>query len=162
MRLQRPIYVRKPVAEIQLRVVTRDLPDDSLVEVTDLQLQPGEAATGAEAPNPREVGSTAGRTQYRNGVIHDGVEVVILANVDRATPTRQEVRNALGETRVGTYRYGTLNGAPAYADARTHRADRGWGRPLVLTERNDAYLRTKVEGGNARAHLRLAWEDREP
>ncbi|MCT1607149.1 hypothetical protein M3B43_07380 [Nesterenkonia massiliensis] len=158
MRLQRPLYTRKPVRQIRLRVITEDLPDGAWVDVTDLQLQPGEAATGVTV-NPREAGTTAGRTQYRNGVAHDGMEIVALANIDRATPARLEVRSARGHTRIGSYRFGELNGTPAYADARTHRASHGHGRPPVVTARSDLYLRTKL---NNRAHLRLTWEDREP
>ncbi|WP_300345512.1 hypothetical protein [Nesterenkonia sp.] len=157
MRLQRPLYTRKPVDRIKLRLVVQGLPAGAHIDVTDLQLQPGELATGVTV-NPREAGSRRGRTQYRNGVIHNGMEIVALANIDRATPTRLEIRNAVGDTRIGSYRFGHLDGTPAIADARTHTATHGYGRPPVITQRSDLYLHTALAG---RAHLRLQWDDRE-
>lgn len=158
MRLQRPIYPLKPIEKISLRVVTNDMPEGSQVEVTDMQIQPGELATGVTV-NPREVGTKVGSRQWRNGVVHGGMEVIALANIDRATPTRVEVSNVHGEVQVGTYRFGNLAGGRAWADGRQHRANQGWGHVPVITERSDLYLRTKMEG---RAHVTIEWDDREP
>lgn len=159
MRVQRPLYAPKPVAEIRLRVVAREIPGDGEVDITDVQLQSGELASGVTV-NPREAGTTAGGSHYRNGVVHAGMEVVALANIDKATPTRMEVLNSRGDVRIGSYRFGERNNFSAYADARTHRASHGWGRPPVITERSDLNLRTY--GITGRVHLRLRWEDREP
>lgn len=158
MRLQRPVYVRKPVAEITLRVVARDLPSGAEVDVTDLQIQPGERTSGV-AVNVREVGSRPGDHHYRNGVIHDDLEVIVMANTDRATPTRMEVLGADDDIRVGSYRFGTPANGRGWVDGRTHRANAGWGRPPVITQRSDLYLRTHLEGG--RAHMRMQWRDRD-
>lgn len=153
------MQTRKPVAEVTLRFEARDVPGSARIDVTDIQMQPGEQPTGI-VPNPREAGtSVTGRRQYRNGVIHEGMEVVALANLDRTTPAKVMVRDGFGDVRVGGFRFGDLSGEVAEADAQTHSASHGWGRPPIITERSDLYLRTQLQG---RAHLRLEWEDREP
>jgi len=159
MRLQRPLYAQKPIEQIRLRIVGRDIPAGAELEVTDVQLQPGEEATGVGV-NVREAGTTAGGTHWRNGVVHEGMEVLALANIDRATPVRMEVLNARADTRIGSYRFGTPPAGRAHVDGRTHSASAGWGRPPIITERSDLYLTTiEAEG---RAHLRLQWEERQP
>lgn len=158
MRLQRSVYVRKPVREITLRVRAAGLPEGAHIDVTDVQLTPG-ATPGGVTVAPQEAGTMAGgATQWRNGVVHDGMEVVALADPDRTTPAKVTVLNASGSTRLGSFRFGNVQGR-AEVDPRSHRATHGWGRPPLITQRSDLYLRTQCEG---RAHLRLEWEDREP
>ncbi|MBO0596597.1 hypothetical protein I2485_06870 [Nesterenkonia sp. E16_7] len=155
MRLQRPIYAQKPVEEIRLRIRARDIPSSAHLDVTDVQLQPGEDST-AVVPNPREAGTTAGGVQYRNGVVNGDMEVVALTNLDRATPTRVELHNVAGEARVGSYRFGSFTG-DAYVDGEEGAASRGWGRAPIITQRSDLTLRSSTE---RRMHIRLRWRDR--
>ena len=155
VRLQQPLYVTKPVASIRLRVMARDVPTSAAVTVSDIQLQAGEQATGV-APNPAEVGTTAGRAQYRNGVVNNKLSVIALSNGDRAAPVRVDVRNASGMTRVGSYRFGDVQGN-ATADGPNHTATHGYGRAPIVTERQDLHLNAEATG---RIHLRLAWHER--
>ncbi|WP_346921685.1 hypothetical protein [Glutamicibacter creatinolyticus] len=155
MRLQQPLYVDKPVRSIKLKITAKDVPTSAAVIITDVQLQPGEQATGI-VPNPREAGTTQGRPQYRNGVVNPGLEVVALSNSDKAAPVRLNVRNAKGNTRIGSYRFGKLNG-DAIADGPNHTATHGYGLAPIITERSDLHLRNAIDG---RVHLRLAWHER--
>lgn len=155
MRLQQPIFADKPVRNIRLRISARDVPASAAVKVTDIQLQPGETATGVVF-NPREVGTTPGRAQYRNGVINPGLRVLALSNADKAAPVRMAISGASGPVRVGSYRFGNVRGT-ATVDGPKHSATQGHGRAPIVTERQDLNLRTELL---KRAHLRLAWEER--
>ena len=155
MRLQQPIHVDKPVQSIKLRITTTDVPLSAAVLITDIQLQPGEQATGV-VPNPAEIGTTPTREQYRNGVINPGLKVVALSNAGKATPISMNIR-AKGPAQIGSYRFGTLNG-PALADGERHSASHGYGLVPIITERQDLNLDTMV---TSRAHLRLGWIERE-
>lgn len=155
MRLQQPIHVDKPVQSIKLRITATDVPLSAAVLITDIQLQPGEQATGI-VPNPAETGTTPTREQYRNGVINPGLKVVALSNAGKATPLTINVRGK-GRTQIGSYRFGTLNG-PALADGERHTASHGYGLVPIITERQDLNLDTVVA---SRAHLRLGWTERE-
>lgn len=156
MRLQQPIYVEKPVKSIRLRITATDVPESSSVIITDVQLQAGELATGV-VPNALEAGTKQLGKQYRNGVVNNRMTLVALSNADAAAPVRMRVLNAKGETRIGSYRYGELNGT-AVTDARQHLASKGWGRPPTITERSNLNLEAFATG---RLHLRLAWNERE-
>lgn len=155
MRLQQPIYAAKPVNSIKLRIAATDVPTSAAVRITDVQLQPGELPTGV-VPNPSEVGTTPGRWQFRNGVINPGLTIVALSNADKAAPVRLLVENASGQTTIGSYRFGALNGS-AHTDAKAHAATDGWGRAPIVTERQDLTLRTDIEN---RLHARLMWNER--
>ena len=156
MRLQQSIYPkRKPIGEIRLRVEARGVPGSARVRVTDIQLQAGETASGV-VPNPVEVKTTPGRWQFRNGVVNPGLTVVALSNADKAAPVRLLVENANGATRIGSYRFGDVQGT-AHADAQQHTATHGWGRAPIVTERQDLTLRTDIAD---RVHARLMWQDR--
>ena len=157
MRLQQPIYVDKPVASLKLKLMATDVPDSASVTITDVQLQAGELATGV-VPNQIEVATNEGQAQYRNGVVNNRMSVFALSNADSASPARLTVRNARGETRIGSYRFGEIYGT-ATANARNHTATHGWGRPPIITARQDCNLEAFATG---RLHLRLAWNDREP
>ncbi|MDZ5077860.1 hypothetical protein [Nesterenkonia sp. HG001] len=158
MRLQRPLHTPGGVRRITLRIRARDLPATARIDITDVQLQPGKPATGVTV-SPREVGTRPGGRQYRNAVIQDGLEVVALANLDAATPVQVGVATTSpGDVRVGSYRFGEVDGT-AEVDGRRHKASQGWGRPPIITRRSDLWVRTETDD---RAHLRLAWEDREP
>lgn len=155
MRLQQPLYMDKPVRSIKLRVLARDVPTSAAVTITDIQLQAGELPTGV-VPNPAEAGTTRGRAQYRNGIAKPGLRLVALSNSDRAAPVKVQVRNGKGNTRVGSYRFGALNGA-ATVDGPNGTATHGYGRAPVVTERQDLLLMTELDN---RLHLRLAWNER--
>lgn len=155
MRLQQPIHVDKPVVSIRLKISATDVPLSAAVLITDIQLQAGEQATGI-VPNPAETGTTPTREQYRNGVINPGLKVVALSNAGKATPLTMHVRGQ-GPVRIGSYRFGTLNG-PALADGERHTASHGHGLVPIVTERQDLNLDTEI---TSRAHLRLEWTERE-
>ena len=155
MRLQQPIYVDKRVLSIKLRIVATDVPTSAAVLVTDVQLQAGEQATGI-VPNPAEVGTTIDRTQYRNGVVNNRMTLVLLSNGDQPAPAKLTVQNAKGETRIGSYRYGHLNGS-ATADGVNNTATHGWGKIPVITPRSDLNLEAYANG---RLHLRASWNER--
>lgn len=154
MRLQQPIYVDKPVASIRLKISAADVPTSASVTITDIQLQAGEQPTGV-VPNPREIGTTIDRAQYRNGVINPGLQVVALSNGDKAAPAYMRIRGK-GKTRVGAYKFGELNGV-AEVDGLNHFASQGYGRAPIITERQDLTLNTTLQG---RAHLQLSWNER--
>lgn len=156
MRLQRPVRPSKRVQHLTVRIISGGLPAGATADVTDVQLQGGGQSTG-EVPNWGDILTGVGGRQWRNGVVHDGMEVVALANIDRATPTRVEV-HADDDVRIGTYRFGRVDGT-AHVDGRTLDASQGWGSPPVITQRSDLTVRTYTTG---RAHLRLEWRDREP
>lgn len=153
MRLQLPFWARKRVASVTVRVRARGLPAGSAVEVTDVQLQAGADASGP-APNASELAPAPAGRHYRNGVVHEGLEVVALANTDRAAPVRLEVRNG-GDVRVGSYRFGRVNGS-ATVDGQAGTASQGWGRAPILTERSDLWLPVALDD---RAHLRVQWQE---
>lgn len=153
MRVQRPIYPLKRVAAVTVRVTVRSIPEGAAVEVSDVQLQAGKLATGP-APSASELVPVAGGRQYRNGIIHDGLEVVALANGDRAAPASITV-GGRGEMRVGSFRFGEVVGS-AEVDGRAGTATQGWGRAPTVTERSDLIVRCALED---RAHLRLSWEE---
>lgn len=157
MRLRSAYYVpRGRVEQIVFRLVARDLPEEAEVLVTDVQLQPGEQPTGV-VPNPEESGTPTGKTTYRNGVVHGGQAVVLLANINAATPTRVAVERASGATQVASYRFGDLSGGRVVADGRSLSASSGWGRVPVVPERGDLPLPIRTDG---RAFLRVEWTDR--
>lgn len=159
MRLTQQLWTLGGTVErVTLRVQARDVPEGAHVRVTDVQLTPGERAVGV-VPNPREAGTVrTAREQYRNGVVHAGMEVLALANPDRATPTRLTVMDAQAETRLGSYRFGTPPGGEATVDGETLTATHGHGRAPVITERCDFTFHTIEATG--RVHARMSWTER--
>lgn len=155
MRLQQPIQVDKPVASIRLRIEAEDIPDSAAVLVTDVQLQPGETATGVTL-NVEEARTELGRFQYRNGVVNPGLAVVALSNADEATPARLGLVATRASVRAGAFRFGKVNGR-ASVDAEDHSATQGWGLGPVVTARQDLNLLMDVDD---RAHVRLSWRER--
>lgn len=156
MRLRQSIYSKpKGVVSIRLRISAFDVPTSATVRVTDIQLQHGETPTGVVF-NPREVGTMPGRSQYRNGVAPPGLRIVALSNADKAAPARMGVKDAAGPVRVGSYRFGDVQGS-ASVDGANGTATHGFGRAPIITERQDMNLRTELL---KRAHLRLSWEER--
>lgn len=155
VRVTQPFWtIEKRVEQIRLRITARDTPADSSIRISDVQLQPGSDASGV-VPNVREAGTNSAGTEYRNGVVHDGLDVVVLADPDRSSPTRMEVLNADADTRLGSYRFGSPGSA--YVDGRSHEASAGWGRAPIITERSDLYLKPYL---GQRVHLRLSWNER--
>lgn len=153
MRVQRPFYPLKRVASVTLRVAVRSLPAGAAVEVSDVQLQAGKLATGP-APSASELVPVAGGRQYRNGVVHDGMEVVALSNGDRAAPVSVLV-SGRGDMRVGSFRFGEVIGS-AEVDGRAGTASQGWGRAPIVTERSDLVVLCALKD---RAHLTLSWDE---
>ena len=153
MRVQRPIWPLKRVASVSLRVSVRSIPAGAAVEVTDIQLQAGKLSTGP-APSPSELVPVPAGKQYRNGVIHDGMEVVALSNGDRAAPVSVKV-GGRGKMQVGSFRFGEVIGS-AEVDGRAGTATQGWGRAPLITERSDLVLQCALAD---RAHLTLEWEE---
>lgn len=147
---------RGVVAAVRVLIVYDGTDTTPAIDVTDVQLQPGEP-TGV-VPHPSDIVTRPGATTYRNGIVTRSTdEVIFMANTDLATPTRVEVTPAgPGTVRVGSYRFGAISG-PAYADAETQTASHGWGRPPVLTERSDGRARVETEQP---VHLTLGWAER--
>lgn len=160
MRLQQPLYVRKNVSHIDLRIVARNLPEGAEVDITDVMLQLGMDVSGYTDFNAPEYGTVPGHTWHVNGVVHDGLDMIALANPDRPSPSRLEVLNADSDTRIASYRFG----APgrAVADGTLPDADAGWGRVPLVTQRSDLYLRPYLGDSTDRVQLRVSWTDREP
>lgn len=155
MRLQQPIFTNKPAQSIRLRVTATDVPTSAAVRVTDIQLQPGQLATGV-VPNPAEAGTTPSRSQYRSGVVAPGLEVVALSNSDQSAPTRMELVNSQGSAKIGSYNF-QEGASTGVVDGLAHTANRGYGFAPVITARQDLNLKNQI---TRRAHLRLAWKER--
>lgn len=126
------------------------------IDITDVQLQPGDAS--GVVPNPADLAPRVGSRQWRNGVIPSSTdEVIILSNADRPVPTRVDVHSAGSAViRVGSFRFGRVI-SPVWADAETGRAARGWGRPPVLTERSDGHVAVETDRP---LHMTVGWSDR--
>lgn len=144
------------VARITVRVEYSGTAASDGVDVTDLQLQNGEA-TGV-VPNPADLAPLTAPRQWRNGVVPRSTdEVIVLANSDRAAPTRVDVRpHGAGSVRVGSFRFGNISG-PQWASAENGQASRGWGRAPVLTERSDGHIDVDTD---LPLHLTVGWSDR--
>lgn len=156
MRLQVPLYVRKRVSHIDLRIRSNDLPDGAEVDITDVQLQNGVDVSGYSPINPEEFGTVEGAQWHINGTVHPHLDVVVLANPDRPSPTRVEVLNAADNSRIGTYRF--ERSGRAVADGINHNANKGWGRVPLITQRSDLYLTPYLD---ERLQMRVSWRDRE-
>lgn len=157
MRLQQPLYVRKRVSHIDLRIKSRGLPDGAHVDITDVQLQLGVDVSGYTPINPEEYGTVEGHQWHINGTLHPYLEAVALANPDRPSPTRVEVLNAATGSRVGTYRFESPG--RTVADGINRQATNGWGRVPLITSRSDLYLKPYLD---ERMQMRVSWRDREP
>lgn len=144
------------VESVMVRVEYVGTASSDGADVTDLQLQPGEAS--GIVPNSADLRSLAGPRQWRNGVVpRSADEVIVLANSDRAAPVRVDVTpSAAGQVRVGSFRFGRV-AVPVWGDAETSTAPTGWGRPPVLTERSDGHLQVLTEQP---LHMTVGWSDR--
>lgn len=141
------------VAAISIEVRCEGLPDGVAVDVTDVQLQPGDP-TGV-VPHPADVGSSPGGRQYRNGVVTRSDVVVAMSNADLAVPARVTVRGN-ADVRVGSFRFGRVQGV-ALVDGEAGTASQGWGRAPIITERSDLHARVDV---TAPTHVTVEWADR--
>lgn len=141
------------VASITVQVRSEDLPDGFEVDVTDVQLQPGDP-TGT-VPHPGDVSIKAGARQYRNGVVVRSDTIIAMSNADRTTPARVTARGN-ADVRVGSFRFGRVRGT-AQVDGGTGNATQGWGRPSIITERSDLQARVAV---SAPTHITVDWADR--
>lgn len=147
---------RGRVAAVTVRLLYDGSADSPGIDVTDLQLQPGDPS--GVVPHPDDVKIVTGGAQYRNGVVPRSDDtVLVLANEDTAAPTAVTVHPAgLGSARVGSYRFGRISGT-ASVDGGTNTATHGYGRPPILTERSDGHLRVDVE---VPVHLTIGWRSR--
>ena len=144
------------VTSITVRVIYDGTATSVPVEVTDVQLQPGEAS--GVVPHPSDVSIAATDMQYRNGVIPRPVsEVIVLANSDIATPTLVTVAPSRPtNVEVGAYRFGRIS-TPQWADGARNAATTGQGRTPVITERCDGYTDVQAE---APLHITFGWANR--
>jgi len=146
------------VASITVRVLYEGTETSDAVDVTDLQLQPGDPS--GVVPHPSDVATARGGSRWRNGVITRTTdEVIVLANDDAAAPTFIQVTPAgRADVRVGSFRFGQITGrASANAETGTKSGTTGWGRPPVLTERSDGHVPVIT---TRPVHLSVGWADR--
>lgn len=144
------------VAAITLRLIYDGDENSPGIDVTDLQLQPGDPS--GVVPHPLDVKIRTGGRQYRNGVLPRSDDtVLVLANNDSAAPTTVTVRpSAVGAVRVGSYRFGTIN-KTATVDGGSNTATHGYGLPPMLTERSDGHVPVDTE---VPVHLTIEWRER--
>jgi hypothetical protein len=144
------------VAAVTLRLIYDGTETSTPIEVTDLQLQPGDPS--GVVPHPQDVKIETGGRQYRNGVLPRSDDtVLVLANNDSAAPTTVTVRpSGVGNVRVGSYRFGTIN-KTATVDGGSHTATHGHGLPPMLTERSDGHVPVDTE---VPVHLTIEWRER--
>jgi hypothetical protein len=122
----------KPVASMTLRVDATGLPSGGVVQVTDVQLEPGSFVTGWTLASQDLGVQPVDGWQFRNGVVKPGLPVVVIADVEVASPTRWDVRSAgLVDVRVGGFQFGATG--LASVDGWAHTATVGAGLPPVLT-----------------------------
>ncbi|KAA9133766.1 hypothetical protein [Microbacterium caowuchunii] len=145
---------RGRVERITVQVRVEDIPDGVAVDVADVQLQGGADPSGV-VPHPSDVAVRSGQRQFRNGVVTRSDTIIALANPDRASPTRVHV-SAAGDVRVGSYRFGAVNGS-ATADGAAGTATQGWGRVPVVTERSDLQAQVII---SRPTHVTVEWVDR--
>ena len=144
------------VESVTLRLIYDGDDTSPAIDVTDLQLQPGDPS--GVVPHPLDVKIKTGGRQYRNGVLpRSDDSVLVLANNDSAAPTTVTVRpSAVGDVRVGSYRFGRIN-KTATVDGGSHTATHGYGLPPMLTERSDGHVPVQTE---VPVHLTIEWRDR--
>lgn len=158
MRLVTRIPARKGhVKAVTVQLIYDGTATSTPIEVTDLQLQPGEAS--GVVPHPADVSVRSSGAQWRNGVITRPVgEVILLANSDRAAPTRVEVHPAGPATvKAGAYRFGTIS-ERTIADGIAGYATAGEGRTPLITERCDGHVQVDTDRP---LHLTIGWSNRE-
>lgn len=137
----------KKVASLKLRVTAQDL-GEATVRVTDVQLQPGRMITGwVQRSEDRDIHSVE-RFQFRNGVVHEDMTVIVMAETPDASPTRWDVRGGSGQVEVGGFDFGRVSGS-ASVDGTKQTATQGAGIPPHLTARADVDVPVKVTGGRA-------------
>ncbi|UGS26316.1 hypothetical protein K8F61_17070 [Microbacterium resistens] len=144
------------VRRLTLRLLYEGTPDSDGIDVTDVQIQPGDPS--GVTIHPSDVVIRRGGPQWRNGVVTRTTdEVIILSNADLATPTRVTVTPARpGAVRVGPFRFGRLIG-PAYVDGETGRAPFGHGRAPLITERSDGHVAVTTDQP---VHMTVGWSER--
>lgn len=128
------------------------------VDVTDVQLQPGDPS--GVVPHPADVATVRGGGRWRNGIITRTTdEVIVMANDDAAAPTLIQVTPAgAADVRVGSFRFGRVTGrASVNGETGAKSGTAGWGRPPVLTERSDGHVAVTT---TRPLHLSVGWADR--
>lgn len=135
----------KPVKRVRLRLSARDLPEGAAVRLADIQLQPGTMTTGwVPASTDQDVRATE-RWQFRNGIVRDGMTVILVADAEAASPVRWDVRGASGRVEIGAFELGHVSGS-ASVNGPAQSATHGAGIPPHLTARADVDVPIKIEG----------------
>lgn len=147
---------RGRVMSITVHVIYDGTETSVPVEVTDVQLQPGNAS--GVVPHPADVSVAPTGIQYRNGCLPRSVdEVILLANSEVATPASIAVTPARpGQVTVGAYRFGDVNERETVDPAR-HSATTGYGRAPVISRRSDGYTNVSTE---TPLHITFGWQNR--
>lgn len=147
VRLFGRIHANRPgrkVEQISLRV-RAVVPAGGVVKITDVQAQPGVLVTGWTLhPSDLGVGAVAG-WHWRNAVVSGNRNLVIAADVEKASPTLWDVRGSSDSVRVGGYFFGPVDGG-ARVNGKDHTASQGAGIPPHLTERADVDVDATVAG----------------
>lgn len=137
----------KKVTSLRLRLTTRDL-GPGTVFVSDVQLQPGKFNTGwVQRSEDREIQEVE-RFQFRNGVVHDDMTVIVMSDTPDASPARWDVRGASNTVQIGDYDFGHVSGS-ASVDGAKGTSTHGAGIPPHLTRRSDIDVPVKLGGGRA-------------
>jgi len=148
VRLFGAIYPHKSakISGLTLRVVARGIPDDAQIQVTDVQLEPGSFITGWTL-NSVDLGvEPVEGWQFRNGVVRDGLPVVVTGDVLAASPSRWDIRGAVPETvTVDAYQFGEV-ASSASVDGWSHTASQGAGIPPHMTARADVPVDVTASG----------------
>jgi len=122
-----------PITNLTLRLVARGMPDGAQILVTDIQLEPGSFITGWTL-NSVDLGvQDVDGWQFRNGILVDGLQTVVVSDVEAASPTRWDLRGAVPVTaQVDGYHFGAVKSS-ASVDGWAHTASQGAGIPPHLT-----------------------------
>jgi len=128
--------VGRQVASIRLRVQAL-IPAGCVVDVADVQLQPGVLVTGWTF-NSQDVGVVdASGWAWRNGILPSGTTAaVVVADEQSASPCRWDMIGPTGISQAGSFRFGAVADC-ASVDGYLHTATQGAGIPPHVTARSD-------------------------
>jgi len=117
----------------------------ALIDVTDIQLDPGSFVTGWTLAPPDLGVQPVNGWQFRNGVIKTGHEVILVADVDSASPTRWDIRGGNPvNVQVGSYHFGSASSGSV--DGWAHTATQGAGIPPHITANADVDVAMRTSG----------------
>lgn len=140
-----PHQPNKKVSALTLRVVAQSVPDAAQILVSDVQLEPGSYVTGWTL-NATDLGvEPVGGWQWRNGILRDTLPVVVVADVETASPTRWDIMSAAPvRAQIGRYFMGET--ASGSVDGWAHTATQGAGIPPHLSADSDVDVDVTVSG----------------